>query len=165
MKYACLSNETTLSALTAKRTFARMKIAPIHLLLFLFAFAACDSKKSQKQEDLPIQQADTTRVMEQQTIGNDSLNNWIADHPSDADALAARAQYYIQQKNLKYAYADAQAAFKLDTLNPNVLLVWGDIHFLTNKTRVSRDAWETCIRLDKQNVDCRLKLAELYNIV
>jgi tetratricopeptide (TPR) repeat protein len=153
-------------SLTPKRTFARMKSFSLYLLIILFSFAACDNGRGKKQQEEPeIQQADTTRVMQQQTVGNDSLNNWIADHPSDANALAARAQYYIQQKNLKYAYADAQAAFQLDTLNPNVLLVWGDIHFLTNKTRVSRDAWETCIRLDKQSVECRLKLAELYNIV
>jgi tetratricopeptide (TPR) repeat protein len=150
-----------------KCTFAHMKFFSFNILLVLLGLTACvNSEKSQpKSEEQEVQEAENTAILEQQTVGNDSLNNWIADHPSDAEALAARAQYYIDQKNLKYAYADAQSAFALDTLNTDVLLVWGDIHFLTNKTRVSRDAWETCIRLDKQHVECRLKLAELYNIV
>jgi tetratricopeptide (TPR) repeat protein len=150
-----------------KCTFAHMKFFSFNILLVLLGLTACvNSEKSQPQsEKQEVQEAENTAILEQQAVGNDSLNNWIADHPSDAEALAARAQYYIDQKNLKYAYADAQSAFALDTLNTDVLLVWGDIHFLTNKTRVSRDAWETCIRLDKQHVECRLKLAELYNIV
>jgi tetratricopeptide (TPR) repeat protein len=68
-------------------------------------------------------------------------------------------------KNLKYALADAIAANELDSNNVDVLLNWGEVNYFFNKTRISRDAWIRCIKLDKENVDCRLKLAELYHIV
>ena len=134
----------------------------ISLLLLVLAFSACKDPKPQPAEEEI--HTDSTQTG-QTSVGPDSLNNWIAEHPTDAQALIARARYYIDRKNFKYAYADANDAMALDSLDPDVLLVWGDVNFLQNKTRISKNAWEKCIRLDKQSVDCRLKLAELYNIV
>lgn len=94
--------------------------------------------------------------------GNDSLNNYISRNPNKADGYIARSRYYLQNKNPQYALSDAREALRIDTLNPEAFLVWGDANYVLLKTRESRDAWETCIRLDKKNVECRLKLAELY---
>ena len=132
------------------------------LLVLVLAFSACKDPKPQASEEEIHTDATQTG---QTVVGPDSLNNWIAEHPTDAQALVARAGYYIDRKNLTYAYADANDAMKLDSLHPDVLLVWGDVNFLQNKTRTSKNAWEKCIRLDKRSVECRLKLAELYNIV
>lgn len=104
-------------------------------------------------------------VSAESTQPNDSLNEYLADNPFDINALLARADRYIEQKNIPYAEADVRAAMELDSLNPEVLLHWGDIHFFKNQTRESRNAWLKCIDLDPDNVDCRLKLAELYSLV
>lgn len=93
---------------------------------------------------------------------NDSLDEYIRNNPFDAQAFVARANEYIARNNIRYAAADARAAYELDSTNPNVLLLWGDVHYFQNKTRVSRDAWQECIKQSPDNVDCRLKLAELY---
>ena len=131
-------------------------------LLLIITLASCTSKPQQAQtEEIHTDKKQTGSTF----VGPDSLNAWIVDHPTDANALVARARVYIDRKNLKYAYADAQAAMNIDSLSPEVLLVWGDVNFLTNKTRNSKNAWEKCIRLDKKSIPCRLKLAELYNIV
>lgn len=130
----------------------------------IIALAACNHQKTTPvAEDGPVQ-TDTVKTT-QITVGPDSLNGYIATHPNDAEALAARSAFYLNQKNYKYAFADANAAMQLDSMSPEVLLAWGDIHYVQNRTRVSRNAWEKCIRIDKKSIDCRLKLAELYNIV
>lgn len=126
---------------------------------------ACQNEpKVNKQSDLPIHQ-DTTRVMEQTSWRADSLNNFIAENPNNVDALIVRSRKYMKSQNLKYAAADASAALDIDSNNANVLLLWGEINYLSNQTRLSKNAWERCIKIDPQNVNCRLKLAELYNIV
>lgn len=104
-------------------------------------------------------------VSAESTVEGDSLNQYLAQNPFDVDALLARSERYIAAKNIPYAEADVRAAMELDSLNPDVLLHWGDIHFYKNRTRQSKDAWLKCIEIDPNNVDCRLKLAELYNLV
>ena len=95
----------------------------------------------------------------------DSLNLYLINDPYDVDALVARTKEYIRLKNLQYALADAIAAKEIDSNNVDVLLNWGEVNYFFNKTRISRDAWIKCAKLDKENVGCRLKLAELYHIV
>ena len=146
------------------RYFCRMKQSLLLLFTSLFVFISCkDEPKIRRQEDLPDHR--DTSVVSNQSVSSDSLNIYIKDHPNDVDALIARAYSYIDNHNLKYAIADAQAVLEIDSLNPKVLLLWGDVNYLTNHTRISKNAWEKCIAMDNENVDCRLKLAELYNIV
>jgi tetratricopeptide (TPR) repeat protein len=151
---------------TTVRYFCAMRNIFYFLVFSTILFSACDNEKKKPltQDDQPIQQ-DTTRTASQLDFNTDSLNNYIFNNPNNANALVARAEVYIKNQNLKYAFADAQAAMQLDSLNPNVLLMWGDVNYLANKTRLSKTAWENCIKLDKTNIDCRLKLAELYNVV
>ncbi len=143
-----------------------MKNSFYFILFALFALAACNNNKktSGGDDDLPIHQ-DTVNIANQLDVNADSLNNYISQNPNDANALIARARLFLKNKNLKYAYADAQAAMQIDSLKPATLLVWGDVNYLSNKTRLSKNAWEKCIAIDKKSVDCRLKLAELYNVV
>lgn len=139
-----------------------MKKIFVATLTAVFAFVSCNNEK--KVSPAEEVHTDSTQTG-QSNVGPDSLNAWIANHPNNAGALAARAQFYIDQKNLKYAFADAFAAHQIDSARPDVLLQWGNVNYVQNKTRISKNAWEHCIALDKKSVDCRLKLAELYNIV
>src|SRR6056300_438114 len=95
----------------------------------------------------------------------DSLNTAIADAPNDLDLLEARAAVYLRQQNLKYAAADIDAILQMDSARTKALELRGDLGFLTNKTRDSRDAWKKCMELDPNNVPCRLKMAELFHVV
>ncbi len=143
-------------------TFAAMKKIFAATFVALLVFFGCDNKKINSEEEEI--HTDSTQTG-QSSVGPDSLNAWIANHPNDANALAARARFYFDQKNLKYAFADAFAAHQIDSLNAEVLLQWGNANYVQNKTRISKNAWEQCIAIDKKSVECRLKLAELYNIV
>jgi tetratricopeptide (TPR) repeat protein len=95
----------------------------------------------------------------------DSLTRLIAQDPTQAEPLARRARAYLAIKDLKNALADAQGARNLDSNSTLVQLTWGEVNFVMNRTRLSKDAWLRCIALDPNNLECRLKLAELYLIV
>ncbi|KAB2810315.1 tetratricopeptide repeat protein [Phaeocystidibacter luteus] len=136
------------------------------LALFAFTLASCDDKpKSDTNDSSQVVSPMDSLAPADAGFLDDSLNAYLHDNPFSVDGLLARAERYISRKNYRYAEADIRAAKELDSLNPKVLLLWGDIHFFNNKTRVSRDAWKKCIEVDPQSVDCRLKLAELYRAI
>lgn len=140
----------------------------IILLFFAITLVACGGNSGNNSSDTDPQNSTVSSVdtlTGEINRQNDSLNEYLYDNPFDVDALLARSRRYIAEKNIPYAEADIRAAMELDSLNPKVLLAWGDINFYKNQTRESRNAWKKCIELDEQNVDCRLKLAELYNAV
>lgn len=99
------------------------------------------------------------------TVHSDSLNAHIADHPNDVNALALRARRYMDGANLPYALADAQAILELDSLHHDGWLLYGECNYLTNNSRISRDAWLRCIESHPEESECRLKLAELYSVI
>ena len=95
----------------------------------------------------------------------DSVSAFLQDNPNNTDALAFRAGLYLEQKNLPYAKADMEAVLELDSNHVEGLLRKGEVYFIGNQTRISKEAWERCIQVDPDNIPCRLKLAELYSIV
>ncbi|MFZ9156328.1 MAG: tetratricopeptide repeat protein, partial [Schleiferiaceae bacterium] len=95
----------------------------------------------------------------------DSLNAVLKEEPENVKALVARADFYLETKNFPYAKMDAMAAFTVDSNDHDALRVLGDAHYVSNETRISRDAWMRCAKLFPKEVECRLKLAELYQVV
>lgn len=95
----------------------------------------------------------------------DSLTALLRKEPENVRALVARADYYLNAKNFPYAKMDAQAAFTVDSADHDALRVLGDAHYVSNETRISRDAWQRCAQLHPSETACRLKLAELYQVV
>jgi len=137
------------------------------LAVAIITFYSCTEPVSEKEENKSFEEVvvNAEELQSNQNPVLDSLNLYLINQPNSVEALNARFKEYVKQKNLRYALADAEAAYYLDSLNPDVLMNWGEIHYFFNKTRVSRDAWQTCAKLDPQNIDCRLKLAELYHVV
>lgn len=99
------------------------------------------------------------------TVDPDSLNAYLAENPNDVSALSLRARRYLDGANIPYALADAQAILELDSTNHDGWLMYGEANYLTNQSRVARDAWQRCIAEHPEETDCRLKLAELYSMV
>ena len=92
----------------------------------------------------------------------DSLSGVLDKNPKDIASLVARGNAYLDAKNPAYARADADAAYYLDSTKANVLLLRGDVYYVLNKTRISRDMWERCSNQFPKDKDCRLRMAELY---
>ena len=99
------------------------------------------------------------------TTPADSVNQYIYNHPNHLPSLIIRGRRYLNNANLPYANADADAVLELDSLNHDGLLLKGEANYLSNSTRISRDYWLKCIKNHPLETDCRLKLAELYSIV
>lgn len=95
----------------------------------------------------------------------DSLTNYLEENPTDADALAQRAERFLEVRNVSYAKADLDKALMLDSNRALVQRARGEYYLTVNETRISRDAWTKCIRLEPKRTDCRIKLAQLYTAV
>ncbi len=126
---------------------------------FLFAaiiliISGCSNNAESVFNDLQIE-----------TTPADSVNQYISIHPNHIPSLIIRGRRYLNNANLPYADADADAVLELDSLNHDGLLLKGEANYLSNSTRVSRDFWLKCIKNHPKEIDCRLKLAELYSIV
>ncbi|MCE2816754.1 MAG: tetratricopeptide repeat protein [Cryomorphaceae bacterium] len=126
-----------------------------YLLFSLIALAAASC--GQKAADASEGSSEDARL--------DSLNAVLKEEPENVKALVARADWYLQTKNFPYAKMDAMAAFTVDSNDHDALRVLGDAHYVSNETRISRDAWMRCAKLFPKEVECRLKLAELYQVV
>ncbi len=120
----------------------------------LLATVACTS--GSPEEGRPVDAA---------VVDADSLNAYLAEHPNDVFALSVRARRYMDGANLPYALADAQAILELDSSHHDGWLMFGEVQYLTNQSRVARDAWQRCIAEHPSETECRLKLAELYSMV
>ena len=120
----------------------------------LLATVACTS--GSPEEGTPVEAA---------VVDADSLNAYLAEHPNDVFALSVRARRYMDGANLPYALADAQAILELDSTDHDGWLIYGEVQYLTNQSRVARDAWQRCIAEHPSETECRLKLAELYSMV
>ncbi len=92
----------------------------------------------------------------------DSVRALVAQDSSNAQAFARLAILELQGRDLKAAQLAANTAIRLDSNDLYVLESFGDVFFVLNQTRKSRDSWTRCAELDEENVACRLKLAELY---
>ncbi len=134
------------------------------LLFFLgvFLMAQCTQKTPEKEN--VAEPFDVAAEIQTDPV-IDSLTQFIAQNATDAQAFAARARRFLALRNFGSAINDADLAIALDSNNTFAQLVRGEVYYITNKTRISQAAWTKCIQLDAKNIECRLKLAELYNAV
>lgn len=130
----------------------------------IFFTSACNNKDKGSEKSTIDQKGETKTTTEASPIAKriDSLSLVIAAEPKNIDALIARGNAYIDNKNPAYARADADAAFYLDSTRKDVLLLRGDVNYVLNQTRRSRDMWQMCSELFPNDTECRLRIAELY---
>lgn len=126
---------------------------------------SCTEKKTSKKTlDTKLD----TEVKSQSKVSPeniDSLTNLINANPENAELYMQRAELWINKKRLIAADQDLQMAVKLDSLNDTYLLAYGNLSALINNTRKSKNLWETCVKINPENLSCRIKLSELYFFV
>ena len=108
------------------------------------------------------QEASNEKESAVELSSNDSLRRVLKNDSTDARALARLALLELQERDLKKSQLAANKAIRLDSNDTYVLESFGDVFFVLNQTRKSRDVWTRCAEIDENNVGCRLKLAELY---
>lgn len=92
----------------------------------------------------------------------DSLTALINKNPDNAIYLAERASLLLDNRQYKEALDDIDKAWLLDSNHIRVQLIRGDVYYVLNRTRASRDSWLRCVEQDPENETCRMRLAELY---
>ncbi len=103
-----------------------------------------------------------TAVPGHMTSPVDSLTALIKQNPDNAVYLAERASLLLDQRQFKEALDDIERAWILDSNHIRVQLIRGDVYYVLNRTRTSRDSWLKCVQSDPSNEVCRMRLAELY---
>ncbi len=91
----------------------------------------------------------------------DSLTYLLQNDDSDINLLNHRAKLYLEANNLDLAKLDIDKAYSIFKNDANVLLSRGDIYFALNQTRISKESWMRCLRIDPNQIDCRVKLTNL----
>lgn len=127
--------------------------------LALLALVSC----GQGEETTSVVQDQPEVVMVKTPM--DSINEVLSMSPNDIEALLVRAKLYVDEANLPYALADAKTAMDIDSTHEGAMITWGELNVLANQTRISRDVWLKCANRYPENVEVRVKLAELYAIV
>jgi len=118
----------------------------ILIFLFLVLFSCNPPVKNSLNQVIPLIDSLTT------LLEKDSLNVSI---------LNKRAQIYFNDKKLNLVKADIDAAYSIFKNDINTLLIRGDIYFSLNKTRVSKESWERCLKIEPNNIICRENLTTL----
>lgn len=137
------------------------------LLTLVTLFIACSSNPTAESEPNAQEenvQTNTSKNPIQASGANplDSLSNFINANPSNAKAYANRADLYLKKRRMEFALLDINKALDLDSNLAKAYEVLGGIAYIQNKTRQAKNEWTRCITLDKNNVACRMALAELY---
>ena len=114
------------------------------VLCFFLVFSACHNSVSKKSITLL-----------------DSLSNRIQEDPFNISLLNERAMFYVQNNNLDSAKQDLDKAYSVFKNDESILLNRGDVYFMMNETRVSKESWERCLKVNPNNIQCRIKLTNL----
>ncbi len=143
-------------------TFEHMK-KWMYILPLVFGIACTDHVEETQEEQQKEVVQRTTKTKPRTSTGNlDSLNSYISANSNDAAAYARRANAYLKKRNLQFALADVNEALRLDSTLAEAHLALGSLYYTQNKTREARNAWTKCVSLEKEHVECRMRLAELY---
>jgi tetratricopeptide (TPR) repeat protein len=128
------------------------KIVPL-VCFCLAIIMACNNKPSveeNKPKNLPVD-----------SVLN-SLTQKISGNPKDASLYFERAEVYIKQNKYKLAYDDLIISTSLDTVNFDYFFKLSEVSFNIGKTRDTKVSLDKCLAIDPENIEAKLKLAELY---
>lgn len=91
----------------------------------------------------------------------DSLSTLLAEDSLNIGLLKQRASFYLDNHQLDLARKDIDAAYSIFKNDIDLLLIRGDLYYKLNQTRVSKESWERCVKLNPNNIECRTNLTEL----
>ena len=95
----------------------------------------------------------------------DSISILISNDSTDINLLKERSKIYIENNQFDLAKIDIDQAYGLFKNDIDLLLTRGDIYYFLNQTRISKESWERCLKINPNQIECREKLTELLCIV
>ncbi len=128
-----------------KRYFAKSIL--IGAFLATLTISCTNNTTKEKYKDLPKELAE--------------LSSKIDNNPTDADLYTKRSEYYIKNRQLENAFADALKALKLDSNSSKRYNFLSDIYFMKGDFESSEDLLEKALVKNPNDVEAVMKLAEL----
>lgn len=132
-------------------------------MLGLFACTNPDKGNTEGNDTSAETVVNTVVIQTPMALKIDSVSKYISQNPNDAEAYHRRAKLYYKERNINYAQADIEKALSIDSLNSAFYLTNGQVMFARKKSRLAKESWEKCVKYDSKNINCRLKLAEMYS--
>lgn len=131
----------------------------ITFLLSLLILGAC-----QQGSDKENTGNNTSQRQSYQQPGStmDSINKLLSNDKYNAELLAIRAKLHLAAKNIDAARNDINVANTIDTNVAVLREARGEMAYLLNRSRLAREEWEACLKLDPKNTNCLMRLTELY---
>lgn len=140
-----------------------MKKALTLLGLVIFALACTNTGTVASDDSKLSKTSDSSETKNLSKVNpEDSLNIILKAEPNNVRALLMRARIYYNQSDQRQAIFDLQRLKEIDSLNPEMLVLMGDIQMLKNQSRAAKNSWELCAKVDPSAIDCRLKLGQMY---
>jgi len=122
-------------------------------LLSLLALYGCSERSESKKE---ITAADSLEIKLK------GINTQIKADPNNPDLYIERCKLLASFGAYQRSFYDAARAVKLDSTKASYWLEYGKAAFSAENYYRSEEGYLTCLRLDKKNTDCLIKLAEFY---
>lgn len=91
----------------------------------------------------------------------DSLSFLLQKDSLNIEFLHQRAQLFLAKDQISLAKKDIDNAYNIFKNDTDLLLTRGEVYYSLNQTRISKESWDRCIRLDPNNLDCREKFTNL----
>ncbi|MGK0406944.1 MAG: tetratricopeptide (TPR) repeat protein [Roseivirga sp.] len=138
----------------------------LYLLILLITALACNNTSTEANKEInQIKQNSDSSLVKAKPLKNnpeDSLNIIIQAEPNNVLALLMRARINFNQGDRRQAIFDVQRLQDIDSLNPKMLLLLGEIQMQKNQSREAKNSWERCAAADPRAIECRLKLGQMY---
>jgi len=137
----------------------------LYFIIVLFCTLACNSAGSDNKDETKLSKAgDSSQAKSTYNKINpeDSLNIILKAEPNNIWALLMRARLNFNQGDQRQALFDLQRLQAFDSLNPQMLLLFGEIQMQKNQSREAKNSWERCAKIDPSAIECRLKLGQMY---
>ncbi|HET6244098.1 MAG: tetratricopeptide repeat protein [Bacteroidetes bacterium] len=130
------------------------KILLVFICSFLL-FSCVQKEQEEKIEDVVVAvSADSALVF---------INEKIKKNPNDPKLYHERAKYFLQTNgNIDAALSDMSRLFKLDSSKAEYFVTLSDLYFTKGLAGNVKAALEKALELEPENIDARMKLAELH---
>lgn len=139
-----------------------MRIYFLLSVVLILGLSACQNAQNKNpsgdSENTPI--ADTLPNVN--PMQRDSISATLQKDPNNYEALLARAERYVRQKNFAKADMDLRRAKQIDSTRLDYLQVSAQRYMEQNRSREARNQWVQCIKYYPKNIPCRVELGKLY---
>lgn len=83
-------------------------------------------------------------------------------HPGDKSIYNRKAMLLLSESNVKEAFANINAALRIDSLDPKLYITLADVFFAMNSFQKSQNTLEKAFSLAPNDTTVQMKLAKMY---